>query len=973
MSGPVDPRFAAAREVFDELADLEPAAQRRRLDALREQDHALASSVAALLAADRAAGSFLEDSAPAWIAAAGAEAAAADGAAQAIGPYRTLALLGQGGMGEVYLAERTDGQFEQRVALKVLKRGLDSDEILRRFLRERQILARLEHPNLARLLDGGVAADGRPYFAMEHVAGEPITDWCRAREAGVAERLRLVIACCEAVEVAHRNLIVHRDLKPSNVLVTADGSVKLLDFGIAKLLDEEPDGAGAQHTRTELRLLTPDYAAPEQILGEPVTTATDVFALGLVLHELLTGRLPHERGTRSLAALTERARSEPAERPSTLARRTSPRTARALAGDLDTIVMMALRREPARRYPSAAALGEDLRRHLSGLPVRARPDTLRYRAGKFARRHAVGVIAAGLVAASLVGGSAIAAWQGRRAAIEARRGERVIELLVGIFEAADPERSGGRALTAREIVEQGLARIESDLRDAPDVQADLYAALSRIRTSLGEFEGARELAERSIALHGGPDAGHTGSALTALGSALMGLGRLQDALPVLERAVARLERDEGPRSLAAAQARSAKGNVLYLLGNVHEAEATERLVHAAFRAQLGDDDPRTAEHLRNLGVLLTDLERFAEAEAAHRGALATLEAKLGPDHPQVINSLYSLAVLLGQMGRPDEAEALHRRVLQAREGFLGPNHAELADALHGFALFLIGRGKLDEAEQAALRAEAIFRAIDDDHYQVAKVLGAQATIADRRGRFAESEAKLREVMRRFDAQLGPRHPFVWQTRSNLAVTLSSMGRLAEAEDLFREALAGLEKLEPRQPSYDTFIGERYAELLGWRGAGAAAVERMRGVLAYRVEALGPEHLDTALAHRNLAEALRVAGDAAAARESIEKALAIYRAKAPGSVGEGLTLVGSARIALAAGAVERALRDASDGVARLEPKLPAWDWRLDAARAVKGAALLAAGRAAEGRALVGAARAALAAKLGPGDPRVPALP
>ncbi len=469
-------RWTEVRALFEELVELSPAERDRRLGALADVE--LAGRVAKLLAADSQAGRFLET--PAVAVAGGLFDGLAEPEAEAppperIGPYRVLRRIGRGGMGEVLLAERADGLFEQRVAIKLLRPGMASDEILRRFSRERRILARLEHPHIARLLDGGATEDGRPYFVMELVEGEPITDYCRSRDLGADERLRLIEDCCDAVAAAHRNLVVHRDLKPSNVLVTKDGEVKLLDFGIAKLLGPDDTGEAAAETRTELRLLTPAYAAPEQVLGEPVTTATDVWALGALAYELLTGTLPQKREGRSASALTaavaddvterpsQRVSREPLEalpllRPSEADRR---RLARRLRGDLDNVLLAALRRAPERRYGSVTALAGDLRRHREGQPVKARPDTFGYRVGKFVRRNRVGVAAGALVAVSLVAGIAVAAWQARRAeahaktaAAAARRAEGVKEFLIGLFEVADPEQASGGSVTASELLDQ---------------------------------------------------------------------------------------------------------------------------------------------------------------------------------------------------------------------------------------------------------------------------------------------------------------------------------------------------------------------------------------------------------------------------------------------------------------------------------------------------------------------------------------
>src|SRR6185503_18396474 len=322
---------------------------------------------------------------------------------ETIGPYRLGTELGRGGMGTVFLAERADGQFDQRVALKLVKRGMDSAEILDRFRAERQILARLQHANVARLLDGGVTPDGQPYFAMEHVEGEPLTTYCQRVSLSTALRLRLFLQVCEAVEYAHRNLVVHRDLKPSNILVTPDGQVKLLDFGIAKVLD--PGSTDPAVTRREERVLTPRYAAPEQLLGQPVTTVTDVYSLGVVLYEMLAGRHPYDAGGSAPAANEA---GVPVAVPGTLG-----------AAELASVARMAMRPEPDRRYPSVRALADDVRRHLEGRPVSAKPDRFAYRAAKFVRRHRVAVASALVVALSLMAGVAGTLWQARKAVLQA--------------------------------------------------------------------------------------------------------------------------------------------------------------------------------------------------------------------------------------------------------------------------------------------------------------------------------------------------------------------------------------------------------------------------------------------------------------------------------------------------------------------------------------------------------------------------
>jgi eukaryotic-like serine/threonine-protein kinase len=413
-------------ELFDELADLPPPGRDRRLAALASEDPALAARLARLLAADgeptdffgRPVAELLGDDSPLP-------------AGTRIGSWRLLGLLGRGGMGEVYLAERDEGTFKQQAALKLIKRGMDSQAIVRRFLRERQILSRLDHPGIARLLDGDSTADGRPFFVLEWVDGIPINDYCQGNcqgnqqgdrqgdrqrnRPGLEGTLQLVQDVCAAVDSAHRRLVVHRDLKPANILVTEDGTVKLLDFGIAKLLAGGEEEGAAPLTQLDSRLMTPAYAAPEQILGEPITTATDVYALGVLTFELITGALPHTREHRSVEGLAGELSRQTVERPSAVLRRVpgeeSRRLARRVAGDLDLVVLTALHGDPARRYSSAAAFADDLARALAGRPVRARPDTARYRLRKFVGRNrlAVAAVAFGLVA--LISGLGMALWQ----------------------------------------------------------------------------------------------------------------------------------------------------------------------------------------------------------------------------------------------------------------------------------------------------------------------------------------------------------------------------------------------------------------------------------------------------------------------------------------------------------------------------------------------------------------------------------
>ena len=436
-----------------------------------------------------------------------------------LGPWRVVNLLGHGGMGSVYLAERADGEYEQRVALKIVRGAAVQPPASARFKSEIHILARLSHPNVARVIDAGHTPEGSPYLVMEFVDGSPITTHCDVQRLTIDRRLSLFRTVCSATQHAHQALVVHRDLKPSNIFVTQSGEVKLLDFGIAKLL--EPDERTADQTRPELRALTPAYAAPEQLRGEPVTTAADVYVLGMVLYELLSGEhVPAhdsiESGREPIRVLPPsvavRRRSSAAASDAgrdlavAAARRMSPeRLVRRLHGDIDRVVLKALQPEPDRRYGSAGQLADDLQRLLDGRPVSAQPDTFAYRSRRFVARHWMGVSAVVLVCALVVTSATVAIWQARAAAterdrsrVEARRAERVSVLVTDLFKLAEPAAGRGDTIAARDLLDQASRRIGMELQGDPETQAALFNALARVYGNLGLHDGAIAVLQRAL-------------------------------------------------------------------------------------------------------------------------------------------------------------------------------------------------------------------------------------------------------------------------------------------------------------------------------------------------------------------------------------------------------------------------------------------------------------------------------------------
>ncbi len=725
----------AARQLFEQLVELPERERAARIAAL--VDRGLAARVERLLAADGAGEAAIGDplrAAAGWLAEEERAAGLVDRRGERIGAWRILERIGRGGMGEVYLAERADGAFERRVALKLLKRGLDSEEIVARFLAERRILARLDHPGIAQLVDGGMAADGRPFFALELVPGLPITDWCAERKLPLEARLRLLLEVVAAVDFAHRNLVVHRDLKPSNVLVTAEGEVKLLDFGIAKLLGGEEEAA----TSTGARLLTPRYAAPEQLAGEPVTTATDVHALGLLLWELATGE-PARRGSGNTWSSAERETSTPPsarvlaatdpERapladPSLRARR---RLARRLRGDFDNVALKALRREPERRYPSAAAFGDDLARFLDQRPVAARGGAFAYRAGKFARRHRAAVLAASLIVVSLLGG-VVATWrQARIAERERARAERrfadVRRLAnVALFDIhSSLDNVAGAMATRRLLVATALEYLDdlaAEAGDEPELLAELATAYERTaevqgmpgwpsegRTgdALASLERALELRRRrrTLVTAGAADdlaearlLVRLGSVLAARGSTAAALARHREAIAIYRTALgarggAKAAAPTLDERLELAQAMVAIGDDQWELGDIPAAAASYREALAAAGSARAAH-PASPLAIRQVGVVEQRLGDAAAETGDWSQALVHHGASLAVDHELAARArddaevqrdlgtdLSRLGVDYAALGRSAEALARHREAIELREALLA---AEPADA-----------------------------------------------------------------------------------------------------------------------------------------------------------------------------------------------------------------------------------------------------------------------------------------------------
>lgn len=697
-------RLRKVQELFEQAADLDPDQRREFLYRAAGGDDTLVTEVEELLRHDSESNDSLFISVR-------DQAASTFGdrpRRETIGKYRVVRELGQGGMGTVYLAKRDDKEYDKDVAIKLVPAVVDRDELMRRFRAERQIMASLVHPNIAQLLDGDTTRDGVPYVVMEYVPGQPIDEYCADNALSPEERLALFLKVCNAVTHAHRNLVVHRDIKPGNILVTADGEPKLLDFGIAKILDTE---AGPALTRSGMRLMTPEYASPEQARGEPVNTATDVYSLGVLLHRLLTGALPYDIDTRDVGAV-ERAICElPPAPPSSF----DP----AIGRELDAIVLMALRKEPERRYPTVDAFAEDIDRYLRNQPVAARPDTVGYRLGLFVKRNSIAVTAAAAMLIMIVGFGAAMTWQAIEISKQRDRAERSLQraddsltFLVSMFEDAAPKMSRGSTFTAKDLLDRGRERIGEELAEHPESQGYLMGILGAVYYELDELEAAEELHLAALERHealGDEDPAELRNTLLELSRVYLKMNRTEDALAYTLRGIdvqnsymapddparilplqricsvyyyeqnyeaalpwcrqtveiARLPTTTRPESLSAAT--NGLANVYLELGDLEAALPLYIESQQVDINELGSDHPWSAISTGNVALVYRKMKRLEEAENSYRQALAIAEKVWPPTHSERERLRNSLALVLRLAGRIDEAEGVLLPVLDEFE------------------------------------------------------------------------------------------------------------------------------------------------------------------------------------------------------------------------------------------------------------------------------------------------------------------
>lgn len=779
-----------------------------------------------------------------------------------IGPYRVLRTLGVGGMGEVFLAERADAEFEQQVAIKVVYGGAIARNVQSRLRIERQILAQLDHPNIAHLLDGGSLPDGTAYIVMEYVDGIPIDVFCDSNRLDIVARLKLFQTVCAAVHYAHQNLIVHRDLKPSNILVTAAGVPKLLDFGIAKLLDERQAGHHTLAvTHADIRIMTPDHASPEQVQGQAITTSSDVYVLGVLLYRLLTGTgpffIPSMRLTDIERAICEKDPALPSNAVSLddsteacgIADARSigaHRLRRILQGDLDNIVIMAMRKEPERRYASAQQMASDIQRYLEGKPVIARRDTMSYRTTKFIRRHwlpvTAGVSTVFLILAfattTYVQSLRIAAERDRvaqqreRAEHERVRAEEVSSFLVSLFKLSDPEENRGNQITARELLDSAARRLQAGLQDQPATKSALLSTVGAVYDSLGQYKDALPILSESLQLQPESHDKSRIDTLLELGRARIGAGDLPAAEAPLQEALRLAQSNFGATSVESGHALWALGMLRHQQGQFGEAKDLYIRSLGILETSLAPQTDISAV-LDDLAKVYAREQQWTLARQTYERALEVDKRVLGDDHPRVAMRLNSLAVVAQNMGNLQKAEDLYLEAIRRHERTYGDRHPETILSKGNYGLLL-----------------------------------------QREGRLIEAEPLLRDALGSTLSLYGPDHYEVGYYRVSLAMLLHEQGKLAEAEDEFRQALAIYNRSLPANHQWRAALLMHFARLLVDRGKADEALATSDQSLKIWNSTSSATNPSTAQAHAIHAYALAHLGKPREAAEELDAALPV---------------------------------------------------------------------------------------------------
>jgi serine/threonine-protein kinase len=811
------------QELFHQCIDLPLNEQKLFLENLDKKDPTIAAEVKKLMEAHHASGSFLEN-----------EILEEDFISEGdlIGPWRILREIGRGGMSSVFLAERSDGQFDRQVAIKFLHGLIPGQSMHKRLQQEQKILARLHHKNIAQLFDAGVTEEGRPYFILEYISGKPITDWCNEEQLSFEERLKLFIQVCEAVQFAHQRLIVHRDLKPSNILVDENGTVKLLDFGIAKILEKEPQD-GAPVTKTGLYLMTPEYASPEQINGETITTATDVYALGLILFELLTGQLPYDLSGKTPIEIGSIVSKTTPVKPSSLISGSNStdkiqisglnknQHKRSLKGDLDTIVLTSLRKEPERRYGSADQLLQDIRRYQKKEPISARPESAGYLTKKFIQRNRTVVSAAAAIGVILITTAIFSLNQARTAEIERQKTEQVNAFLQDMLASPNPYEDG-LDVKVIDILDRTTERIDQQLSNQPAVEASVRHTLGVTYRELGDIEQAN--------------------------------AQLSQALNLKNQLY------EPPNAeLSETQAEMAKAEQMQ--GNYQIADS---LLNLAFESDLelfGRESTTVAARLGDLGSLQWEMGNFKEAETLLRESLELEQQLRSPNHERVATSMGNLATLLSDQGYVDEALELYQQELEIYQAnYQNNQHPSIPQVLSHIGVVLDDSERYEEALENHQKALELFRELKgEDHPDVVYAMNNLSSVMTKMGNMEEALAMQIDAADLYRDIFGPDHPNLGIQYNNIAFTKRNMGDLEGAKQSYRQAI---ETWQAGLPPGHPFLAYGYhnlASVLLFQNRPEEALPHFQNAYQIRIEQLAPDNPERAMTTSMLGDCLAALG------------------------------------------------------------------------------------------------------------------
>jgi len=882
--------WTQVKELFSAAIETPPHRRRRLLLDSCNGNQELLREVEALLRAHEEAGTFLEDE----IASVrdlpmedvpSERRSAEDFSGRKLGVYRLEHIIGEGGMGTVYLAQRDDDLFEKQVAIKVIRQFQDRRR-QDRFRKEREILGRLSHPNIAHLIDGGTTDEGLPYLVMEFVDGVPIDTYCEMHGLDLRARLDLFQKVFKAVQFAHQNLVVHRDIKPSNILVTAEGEPKLLDFGIAKMLEDDDSGPTAPPmTVTVGRWMTPEYASPEQVRGGLVTTATDVYSLGVVLYRILTGGSPYSTKDKAPYEIERIVCEDEPTRPSarvvlekttlSLNGASKVKMRRRLKGDLDNIILMALRKEPDRRYQSVDQFAEDIHRFLHEMPVRAQRDTFTYRASKFVQRHRYGVsVGVAFIVFGLTAFVAIVD-QAEQVRHERDTARQLYSYMVSLFDVSDPELATDTTITAREILDAGVHNAREQLATQPEQLARVLNLLGSLYSKLGVYSSAEMLHREALGNSKNLGGIRIAEAYFGLAISQHSQGRFEQARGLYHDALALRERLLGHESEEVAECL----HELSLLAlDMNQLAVADSLVDEAIRIRSGVHGERheaVALSLNMKAQVLRKVGDLAGAEDLYKLALSIQRETLGGDHLQVASTLNNLGLISWELGNLEDAEQLHRRALEIKRVKLGTRHPSVATTLANLGTLLGKMGHTSAARDLLEEALSIQHTrFGDSHVTVAQVRNNLAEIFEAEGDVETAEEYYRQALETWRSTLPPNHPDLAVGQHNLAMLLRNGDNLEESRDLYEKAVAGYRANLPKYSSQLSGALTGLAKIYVDLGQDDRAEHALRESLGIREESLPHGHWRIGTAESLLGEVLSRTGNLKEAELRLRSGLAI---------------------------------------------------------------------------------------------------